>query len=87
MCGISGIIKDKISNSLSLNDEIKRNELISSDTGDQTIMMSGFPREDGVALGHQRLSILDLSAAGNQPMELDNSRFVQSLLMERYTTT
>ena len=41
-------------------------------------------REDSVALGHQRLSILDLSAAGNQPMELNNSRFVISFNGEIY---
>ena len=40
--------------------------------------------EDGVVLGHQRLSILDLSSAGNQPMELDNSRFVISFNGEIY---
>ena len=42
MCGISGIIKDKISNSLSLNDEIKRMSLSLQNRG-QIIMMYGFP--------------------------------------------
>lgn len=31
---------------------------------------------DGVALGHQRLSILDLSSAGNQPMKSRSGRYI-----------
>ncbi len=33
-------------------------------------------RESGISLGHQRLSILDLSSAGSQPMVSSNDRFV-----------
>ncbi|MCB0429363.1 MAG: asparagine synthase (glutamine-hydrolyzing) [Flavobacteriales bacterium] len=36
----------------------------------------GFFVEDGLQLGHRRLSILDLSAAGNQPMESACGRYV-----------
>ncbi len=32
--------------------------------------------KDGIALGHRRLSILDLSKAGNQPMKLEKGRYV-----------
>jgi asparagine synthase (glutamine-hydrolysing) len=37
---------------------------------------SGTWREDGVLLGHRRLSIVDLSQAGHQPMESSDRRFV-----------
>jgi asparagine synthase (glutamine-hydrolysing) len=37
---------------------------------------SGTWREDGLLLGHRRLSILDLSQAGHQPMESSDRRFV-----------
>jgi|TARA_B100001964_G_scaffold240324_1_gene309823 asparagine synthase (glutamine-hydrolysing) len=32
--------------------------------------------DEGISLGHQRLSILDLSAAGNQPMFSENGRYI-----------
>ncbi|MCE2509641.1 MAG: asparagine synthase (glutamine-hydrolyzing) [Alphaproteobacteria bacterium] len=40
--------------------------------------------EAGVALGHQRLSILDLSPAGHQPMESKSGRYVLSYNGEIY---
>jgi asparagine synthase (glutamine-hydrolysing) len=38
----------------------------------------------GVALGHRRLSILDLSAGGHQPMLSDSGRFVLAFNGETY---
>lgn len=38
----------------------------------------------GIALGHQRLSIVDLSAAGHQPMASDSGRYVMAFNGEIY---
>ena len=43
--------------------------------------------ECGLALGHQRLSIIDLSAAGNQPMVSQDSRYVISYNGEIYNAS
>ena len=65
MCGIAGIIK--VNSSIILNNEI--DELTDSlahrgPDGRGT----WFNQNKNVALGHRRLSILDLSDAGHQPM-------------------
>ena len=41
----------------------------------------------GLALGHQRLSIIDLSEAGNQPMISRNERYVMSYNGEIYNAS
>lgn len=43
-----------------------------------------FSKEDGIALAHRRLSILDISKAGHQPMESKTSRYVISYNGEVY---
>lgn len=65
MCGISGIISKK--NEPIKQDEIKViNDLISHRGPDD----EGFYMGSNFAFGHRRLSILDLSKDGHQPMEL-----------------
>ncbi|WMX15206.1 asparagine synthase (glutamine-hydrolyzing) [Aureispira sp. CCB-E] len=72
MCGISGII---------YFNHIKISHKIISDFNDQLIHRGPdghdvwVNEELNMALGHRRLSILDLSSSGNQPMSLDNERY------------
>ena len=44
----------------------------------------GLWQEDGVTLGHRRLSILDLSNAGSQPMSYANERYWMTFNGEIY---
>lgn len=68
MCGISGII-NKNKKSVSTNDIKKMNDVISHRGPDD----EGFYFENNLAFGHRRLSILDLSSLGHQPMEFLDS--------------
>jgi asparagine synthase (glutamine-hydrolysing) len=76
MCGISGFID----NSKSLGDESLHN--VSRKMSD-TLQNRG-PNDSGswvdskygIALSHRRLSILDVSSAGHQPMESKSGRYV-----------
>lgn len=64
MCGISGIIN--ASNEMVKKNQIKKiNDLIAHRGPDD----EGFFFDKNFALGHRRLSILDLSDSGHQPME------------------
>ena len=63
MCGISGIISTN-SNEVSLEDIQSINNLISHRGPDD----EGFYFQKNFAFGHRRLSILDLSSDGHQPM-------------------
>ena len=73
MCGISGIINK--SNVAVAKDEIKNmNDLIVHRGPDD----EGFFYGKNFALGHRRLSILDLSKDGHQPM---------SYMEDKYTIT
>ncbi len=83
MCGIAGIIKNQNSDSLDLKYQIKKMsssiEHRGPDNSDYWL-----DNNSGVALGHQRLSVIDLSNAGNQPMQFVNGRFVISFNGEIY---
>ena len=70
MCGINGI--------LNLSDISRSKELIGrmndclSHRGPDD---SGIFAEEGITLGHRRLSIIDLSTAGHQPMKSSDGRY------------
>ncbi len=71
MCGISGIISHK--GAAELDEKIRRINGAMSHRGPDA---DGFFVSEGVALGHRRLSILDLSSAANQPFFDHSGRYV-----------
>ena len=71
MCGIVGIIKTD--NSLIDADALRRSTDMLARRGPDD---SGIWVEEGSGLGHRRLSILDTTSAGHQPMQSENKRFV-----------
>ena len=75
MCGITGIIKNQVSSNLDLEYQIKKMSSSLEHRGPDNFDY-WLETNNGVALGHQRLSIIDLSNAGNQPMQFIKGRFV-----------
>lgn len=65
MCGIAGFIDSKLSNSEAEKTLVEMLQSIGHRGPDARGVFFDLP----VALGHNRLSIIDLSADGNQPME------------------
>ena len=81
MCGITGFLR---MSSLSEMDQIVRrmtDSLHSRGPDDSGVWLD---EEAGIALGHRRLSILDLSPAGRQPMISRSGRYVISFNGEIY---
>lgn len=76
MCGIYGVINKRIDRELALK------------CLDTMIHRGpdgfGLWQENGVTLGHRRLSILDLSSAGSQPMSYANERYRMTFNGEIY---
>ena len=72
MCGITGIINKSFLYNGDLESPIRKMCASLIHRGPEN---SGFwiDNDRGVALGHQRLSILELSNAGNQPMQNGNT--------------
>jgi asparagine synthase (glutamine-hydrolysing) len=83
MCGITGFIQHRGASI----DELKRRCAIMTDTlthrGPDGTGVWADP-EARVALGHRRLSIIDLSEAGAQPMTADGGRYVVTFNGEIY---
>ncbi len=81
MCGIAGIIQNY--NKLDLNKEIiSITDVLSHRGPDNTGHWVN--KSNNIALGHTRLSIIDLSQNGNQPMHSKNKRYVISFNGEIY---
>lgn len=72
MCGIAGILSYSKSKDQSFKDMSSMLYKIKHRGPDDR----GIWFESGLCLGHQRLSIVDLSPAGHQPMESATSRYV-----------
>lgn len=83
MCGIVGFISDKSFSEKDISSTIKDMSLELSHRGPDN---AGFwiDNKNNIALGHTRLSILDLSSSGEQPMLSPNKRFVMVFNGEIY---
>jgi len=81
MCGIAGLLRDTSPSNLEF-DALRMAEAITHRGPDSTgVWVDG---EAHVALAHRRLSILDLTAAGAQPMTSADGRWVLSYNGEIY---
>ena len=71
MCGITGILD--FNGRSATESTIRKMTDAEAHRGPDA---DGFFVEDGIALGHRRLSIIDLSAAANQPFVDNSGRYV-----------
>ena len=80
MCGISGFYSESKS---TFNNVIEKMNFAITHRGPDS---NGVwqDRNSGIILGHQRLSILDLSNAGQQPMQSNSGRFILTYNGEVY---
>ena len=80
MCGINGFYSKSLS---TFNNVIvKMNSAISHRGPDAK--GTWYDKNSGIVLGHQRLSIIDLSSAGDQPMQSNSNRFILTYNGEIY---
>jgi asparagine synthase (glutamine-hydrolysing) len=80
MCGITGIVGHQINNSNYLSSIKKMNDAIAH-RGPNS---EGIWNDEYCFLGHRRLSIIDLSEAGNQPFFSQDKRYVMVYNGELY---
>lgn len=80
MCGITGIVGQQINNSSHLSAVKKMNDAIAH-RGPNS---EGIWNDEHCFLGHRRLSIIDLSEAGNQPFFSQDKRYVMVYNGELY---
>lgn len=83
MCGIAGFLRPSPADAATLTDVAARMARTLSARGpdDEGVWADG---ETGVALGHRRLSIIDLSALGHQPMHSADGRYILTFNGEIY---
>ena len=80
MCGINGFYSKSLS---TFNNVIVKMNSAISHRGPDT-NGTWLDKNSGIVLGHQRLSIIDLSVAGNQPMRSNSDRFILTYNGEIY---
>ena len=80
MCGINGFYSKSLS---TFNNVIVKMNLAISHRGPDS-KGTWTDKNSGIVLGHQRLSIIDLSVAGNQPMQSNSGRFILTYNGEVY---
>src|SRR3990167_3004623 len=74
MCGLAGFFSD--------NHNVNQSTTIISTMTERLIHRGPndggiwFSQDDGIALGHRRLAIIDLSTTGQQPMHSKDNRYV-----------
>ena len=73
MCGIAGLLAPGSGDADGISDALQKMTRSLAHRGPDA---EGYWTEGGVALGHRRLSILDLSDAGAQPMRSESGRYV-----------
>lgn len=75
MCGITGFLTSSTETEFEMNFTVARmaDQLVHRGPDDSGVWVD---RQAGVALGHRRLSILDLSPDGHQPMHSESGRYV-----------
>ena len=83
MCGIFGCIH-RANFDFSINSFNKLNQYLSHRGPDSEGVVEAQKDDNSVKLGHKRLSILDLSNNGNQPMYSHTNRFIISFNGEIY---
>ena len=85
MCGIAGFLSRGQSSADELGRRVRAMTATLSQRGPDA---DGFwiDEQTGVAIGHRRLSIIDLSDAGTQPMHSSDARWVMSYNGELYNT-
>ncbi len=80
MCGIAGIRSNKHANLEKVAEHMAQ-QLMHRGPDDQGVWSD---QDAGIALAHRRLSIIDLSQAGHQPMESASGRYMLSYNGEIY---